>query len=148
MPGQIDNCIGFLEESTDPTKAYFSFTTDDSGEHGLIKANKEGLRLYALELLKMSQTMDEMPGKKDMLFFEDKQWLENDGDYNTVWGVQPVDGPGQTSYVRPVENLSVVPEKDNVTNLKKYFSSNNRITYPTVISGLILVAVAALKWFH
>ncbi|MET0242678.1 MAG: hypothetical protein ABW174_04395 [Flavitalea sp.] len=148
MPVQIEKCIGLLQEETDASKAYFSFTTDDSGEHGLIKANKEGLRLYALELLKMSESMEKTPGKKDMLFFEDKQWLENDGDYNTVWGVQPVDGPAQTSYQKPVEQLSIIPEKDNLTDLKKYFSFNNRITYPTVISGLILVAVAALKWFH
>jgi hypothetical protein len=52
MSSDLETSIRQIEETNDPENAYFSYSVDDSGEFGVIKANKEGLRLYAADLLK------------------------------------------------------------------------------------------------
>src|ERR1700743_183004 len=59
MPSDLESSIRFLEETNDPTEAFFTYTVDETGEFGLIKANKEGLRLYAAELLRKSQALEQ-----------------------------------------------------------------------------------------
>ena len=58
MSNSIQSVITFLEETNDPRVAYFSYSVDDTGDYGAIRANKEGLRLYAMELLKKSMEME------------------------------------------------------------------------------------------
>src|SRR5262249_8111724 len=85
----LESSISFLESTNDPANAYFSFTVDESGEYGMIKANKEGLRLYAAELLKKSieleQKQDEQP-----LFFSHMEWMIRDRAYDLIAGITPL----------------------------------------------------------
>jgi hypothetical protein len=89
MPADLDASIRFLEETNDPKEAYFSYTVDDTGEFGLIKANKEGLRLYAAELLKKSKSLEETPQKMDPLFFTPNPWMCSETGYDLIAGVLP-----------------------------------------------------------
>ena len=88
MPSDLESSIRFLEETNDPTEAFFSYTVDETGEFGLIKANKEGLRLYAAELLRKSQTIEEQQEEKP-LFFPDNQWMYSETGYDLIAGVLP-----------------------------------------------------------
>ena len=88
MPSDLESSIRFLEETNDPTEAFFSYTVDDTGEFGLIKANKEGLRLYAAELLRKSQTLEEQHEEKP-LFFPDNPWMYSETGYDLIAGVLP-----------------------------------------------------------
>ena len=84
----ITSIIEKLDQSSDPAVAYFSFTTDESGEHGAIRANKEGLRRYALELLKKSVELEEKnDGSK--LCFPPYEWLISDAGYDLIRSVRP-----------------------------------------------------------
>jgi hypothetical protein len=84
----ITSIIDSLEHSNDPAVAYFSFTTDEAGEHGAIRANKEGLRRYALELLKKSMELEEKhDGKK--ICFPPYEWMISDAGYDLIRSVRP-----------------------------------------------------------
>jgi hypothetical protein len=91
MPSDLASSIRYLEETNNPADAYFSYTVDESGEYGLIKANKEGLRLYAAEILKKSQSLEEdATQRQDLpLFFSSQQWLYSDSGYDLIAGVLP-----------------------------------------------------------
>jgi hypothetical protein len=88
MPSDLESAIRFLEETNDPAAAFFSYTVDDTGEYGLIKANKEGLRLYAAEILRKSRELDE-EDKDQPLFFPPAQWMISETGYDLVAGVLP-----------------------------------------------------------
>ena len=147
MPSQIETCVGILNESSDTNSAYFSFTTDDTGEHGVIKANKEGLRLYALELLKKSIEMENNPTSTAVLFFDDYDWLVDDAGYNLIWGVDPMHNTRAEIRAGEIhdDNNSTA---ETVTAAK---ASRGSVWLPSLIilsGGLIIVTIAALKWFH
>ncbi len=89
MPSDLESSIRFLEETNDPTEAFFSYTVDDAGEFGLIKANKQGLRLYAAELLRKSQTLEEEQHPEKPLFFADRPWMYSETGYDLIAGVLP-----------------------------------------------------------
>ncbi len=96
MPPDLESSIRFLEENNDPTEAFFSYTVDDTGEYGLIKANKEGLRLYAAELLRKSQLLEQNTdgGLKsgqgeEPLFFTPQPWIISETGYDLIAGVLP-----------------------------------------------------------
>ncbi|HVU57539.1 MAG TPA: hypothetical protein VHD83_20890 [Puia sp.] len=88
MPVDLESSISFLESTNDPANAYFSFTVDETGEYGIIKANKEGLRLYAAEMLKKSIELEQ---KQDgqILFFGHLEWVISDAGYDLIAGVAP-----------------------------------------------------------
>ena len=88
MPSDLQSSIRFLEETNDPTEAFFTYTVDDTGEFGLIKANKEGLRLYAAELLRKSQTLEEQQEEKP-LFFTENPWMYSETGYDLIAGIMP-----------------------------------------------------------
>jgi hypothetical protein len=84
----ITSLLSVLEETNDPAIAYFSFTADDKGEYGVINANKEGLRLYAMDLLRKSVEMENrQDGNK--LTFKPQEWLISDAGYDLIRAVQP-----------------------------------------------------------
>jgi hypothetical protein len=89
MPSDLESSIRFLEETNDPTEAFFTYTVDDTGEFGLIKANKEGLRLYAAELLRKSQTLEEDKPEGTPLFFSPSPWMYSETGYDLIAGVLP-----------------------------------------------------------
>ncbi|HEY4209653.1 MAG TPA: hypothetical protein VGM31_22660, partial [Puia sp.] len=68
MPSDLESSISFLVTANDPASAYFSFTVDETGEYGIIKANKEGLRLYAAELLKKSVELEQREDGQPLAF--------------------------------------------------------------------------------
>lgn len=88
MTNSIESIISFLEETTDPRVAYFSYTTDEAGESGAISANKEGLRLYALELLKKSMEMERSPRQSSLLLCP-REWMVSETGYNLISCVRP-----------------------------------------------------------
>lgn len=88
MPSDLESTIRFLEETNDPATAFFSYTVDDTGEFGLIKANKEGLRLYAAELLRKSAQLEDAKPDQPM-FFPPTQWMFSETGYDLIAGVLP-----------------------------------------------------------
>jgi hypothetical protein len=88
MPADLESSIRFLEETNDPDEAYFSYTVDATGEFGLIKANKEGLRLYAAELLKKSGSLEDAQ-EEQPLFFTSTPWMYSETGYDLIAGVLP-----------------------------------------------------------
>ena len=89
MPSDLETSIREIEEMNDPENAYFSYSVDDSGEFGVIKANKEGLRLYAADLLKKSLEMETKAPTNQPLFFCAKDWIFSETGYNLIAGVLP-----------------------------------------------------------
>ena len=89
MPSDLESSIHWIEETTNSDNAYFSYSVDDTGEYGLIKANKEGLRLYAADLLKKSLLMEEEDQEAQPLFFSPKDWMYSDTGYNLIAGILP-----------------------------------------------------------
>jgi hypothetical protein len=88
MPSDLESSICFLEETNNPANAYFSFSVDSTGECGIIKANKEGLRLYAAEILRKSLLLENCRDGQT-LYFGDLPWLVSDAGYDVVAGIQP-----------------------------------------------------------
>jgi hypothetical protein len=88
MTNSLESVIAFLEETNDPHVAYFSYTTDEAGEAGAISANKEGLRLYALELLKKSLDIERKP-QQNNLHFCAREWMVSETGYNLISCVRP-----------------------------------------------------------
>lgn len=86
---ELESSIHYLEETNDPADAFFSYTVDDTGEYGLIKANKEGLRLYAAEILKTSQELEKGEEVEQPLFFSPRQWMFSETGYDLIAGVLP-----------------------------------------------------------
>ncbi|HTI09745.1 MAG TPA: hypothetical protein VL832_14350 [Puia sp.] len=87
MP-DLESSIAFLEETNNPANAYFAFTADNTGEYGIIKANKEGLRLYAAEMLKKSMELEDRQDGEP-LFFGHLEWVVSDAGYDLIAGIQP-----------------------------------------------------------
>ncbi|AXY73881.1 hypothetical protein D3H65_07760 [Paraflavitalea soli] len=88
MTNSLESVIAFLEETNDPHVAYFSYTTDEAGEAGAISANKEGLRLYALELLKKSLDIEQKPPQSSLIFCP-REWMVSETGYNLISCVRP-----------------------------------------------------------
>jgi len=89
MPADLESSISFLESTNDPANAYFSFTVDETGEYGIIKANKEGLRLYAAEMLKKSIELEQKQDGQP-LFFGHMEWVVSDAGYDLIAGIAPL----------------------------------------------------------
>jgi hypothetical protein len=90
MSSDLESSIRRIEETNNPDNAYFSYSVDDTGEYGLIKANKEGLRLYAAELLKESLLLEEEDHKEmTPVFFTPKEWMFSETGYNLIAGILP-----------------------------------------------------------
>ncbi len=144
MSSQIETCIGFLNETCDTGSAYFSFTTDDSGEHGIIRANKDGLRLYAMELLKKSIEMEKSPDSEAVLFFDEYDWLVDDAGYNLIWGVAPTTATRNEITGNSEGYFAAAPEEKPTSQV-----SSSWLPSLIILSGGVLIAtLAALKWFH
>jgi hypothetical protein len=90
MSSDLESSIQRIEEANNPDNAYFSYSVDDTGEYGLIKANKEGLRLYAVDLLKSSLLLEEEDEKEvKPIFFSPKEWMFSETGYNLIAGILP-----------------------------------------------------------
>src|ERR1700744_5114651 len=90
MSSDLESSIRRIEETNNPDNAYFSYSVDDTGEYGLIKANKEGLRLYAADLLKNSLLLEEEDSKEvKPIFFSPKEWMFSETGYNLIAGILP-----------------------------------------------------------
>ncbi len=89
MSSDLETSIRQIEETNDSENAYFSYSVDDSGEFGVIKANKEGLRLYAADLLKKSLEMETETSSPQPLFFSAKDWMFSETGYNLIAGILP-----------------------------------------------------------
>ena len=147
MSSQIETCIRFLKETIDDKSAYFSFTTDNTGEHGVIKANKEGLRLYAMELLKKSLEMENDPASRQVLFFEEFDWLVDDAGYNLIWGVDPTDAT--RDQIMAEEEIILQQQVIEEPAPRKPGPLHGWLPSLIILSGgVVIVTIAAFKWFH
>ncbi len=88
MPPKPLTAIEILEQSNDPDIGYFCYTTDPAGERGMISANKEGLRLYATELLRIAELMETVKDGNPILFGP-HEWMISPTGYDLISGVLP-----------------------------------------------------------
>lgn len=140
MSAELEKSISFLESTNDPANAYFSFTVDETGEYGIIKANKEGLRLYAAEMLKKSMELEKKQDGQP-LFFGHLEWVVSDAGYDLIAGIAPqyqtrteimtTRSDGQTE---PHEDQSLSSQKEQAPRSGCFFS-----VLLWVIGGLILL---------
>jgi hypothetical protein len=143
MPSQIETYIRFLEETNDTQSAYFSFTVDSTGERGIINANKEGLRLYAAELLKRSLEMEDTENGQP-IFLGRKDWIISDAGYDLISAIQP-------QYKTRSEILS--ERATDSQDLPDKKTNRPSIRTAGCLSSLALAVVVfittfyALKWF-
>ena len=114
MSSDLESSIRSIEAANNPDNAYFAYSVDDTGEYGLIKANKEGLRLYAADLLKKSLAMEDQNGKTDPLFFAPREWIYSDTGYNLIAGILPQYQPR-----RDILTNGQVPVREAVKEKKK-----------------------------
>jgi hypothetical protein len=114
MSSDLESSIRSIEAANNPDNAYFSYSVDDTGEYGLIKANKEGLRLYAVDLLKKSLVMEDETEQTDPLFFAPREWIYSDTGYNLIAGVLPQYQPR-----RDILTRGQVPVREAVKEKKK-----------------------------
>ncbi len=132
MSQNFTQLISVLEENCDPSVAYFSYAADDRGERGVIRANKEGLRLYALDLLRKSVQMEERQDGKN-LCFKQSDWMINEAGYNLISGVKPEYG-SRDSILR--ERFSSGKERYEEVQEKL---SANKATNSGCLGGLLLI---------
>jgi hypothetical protein len=114
MSSDLESSIRSIEAANNSENAYFSYSVDDTGEYGLIKANKEGLRLYAVDLLKKSLVMEDESEQTDPLFFAPRDWIYSDTGYNLIAGVLPQYQPR-----RDILTRGQVPVRETVREKKK-----------------------------
>jgi hypothetical protein len=117
MLSDLESSIQYLEETNDPAAAFFSYTVDVTGEYGLIKANKEGLRLYAAEILKKSQMLEaEEKEEEKPLFFTPRQWMFSETGYDLIAGVLPQYHPRSEILAdqRPLRRSPIVRRKQPI----------------------------------
>jgi hypothetical protein len=89
MLSDLETSIRQIEETNNPDNAYFSYSVDDTGEYGLIKANKEGLRLYAADLLRKSLLMEDENQEIVPIFFGSRAWIFSETGYDLIAGILP-----------------------------------------------------------
>jgi hypothetical protein len=114
MSSDLVSSIRSIEAANNPENAYFSYSVDDTGEYGLIKANKEGLRLYAVDLLKKSLVMEDENKQTDLMFFAPREWIYSDTGYNLIAGILPQYQPR-----RDILTRGQVPVREAVKEKKK-----------------------------
>jgi len=145
MSPDLESSIAFLESTNDPVNAYFSFSVDETGEYGIIKANKEGLRLYAAEMLKKSMELEQKQDGQP-LFFGNLEWVVSDAGYDLIAGVIPQYQP-RTEILASRSNGEKAPyAEDQVTQKEERPRSGCIFSLLLwVISWLVLLA--AVKGF-
>jgi|ADGO01.1.fsa_nt_gi hypothetical protein len=132
----ITSIIESLEQTADPAVAYFSFTTDETGEHGAICANKEGLRRYALELLKKSVELEENPYAQK-LCFSSYEWLVSDAGYDLIRSVKPV-------HASRAEIMANPPAQEKISIRQQHDLNSSKLGTRLLIAMILtLCAVAA-----
>jgi hypothetical protein len=94
-PGELQNIIARLEEAASKDKATFGIFQYGGGpDESYIKANKEGLMLYAIELLKAANSAEDIINDKEKsiipLPFEEG-WID-DRSSTIIETVEPVSG--------------------------------------------------------
>jgi len=141
MSPELESSISYLESTNDPVNAYFSFTVDETGEYGIIKANKEGLRLYAAQMLKKSLELEQKQDGKP-LFFGHLEWVVSDAGYDLIAGVMPKYQPRAEILASQNSNPASLPEEDRSVAQKdqapRYGCLFNILMW--VIGGLLLLA--------
>ncbi|HWK06685.1 MAG TPA: hypothetical protein VNS58_23785 [Puia sp.] len=149
MPLDLESSIAFLEETNSTTTAYFSFTADQAGEYGIIKANKEGLRLYAAEMLKKSLELEQRQDGEP-LFFGHLEWVVSDVGYDLIAGIQPQYQSRGEILASRTEEQPETREPENSPGEKQPSPRKGCLSsLMWVIGGVILlVALAAFTTLH
>lgn len=99
---ELDKIIESLESSNSKKEAYMSLSQYGGGmDECFAKANKQGLELFASQLLKASKDFKhvvEDPEKRVIPMNYEEEWLENSDVF--------------IQYIEPVNRLGAVPEND------------------------------------
>jgi len=149
MPSDLDLTIQSLEQTNDPAKAYFAFTVDRTGDYGTIRANKEGLRLFAAEMLKKSIRVEQQQDGEP-LFFGNLEWIICDAGYELITGIEPEYRTREEIREKAAEALSKDPELDEEVlspDMKKQVSGKGCLGSIGWILIGSLILMAAVKAF-
>jgi hypothetical protein len=141
MSPDLESSIAYLQSTNDHVNAYFSFTVDETGEYGIIKANKEGLRLYAAEMLKKSLELEKNQDGQP-LFFGHLEWVVSDSGYDLIAGVMP-QYQTRTEILTARKDGMTAPHAEAPASSKKEQIPSSGCFFTImmwVIAGLILLA--------
>ena len=140
MSPDLESSIAYLQSTNDPVNAYFSFTVDETGEYGIIKANKEGLRLYAAEMLKKSLELEKSQDGQP-LFFGHLEWVISDSGYDLIAGIVP-QYQTRTEILTGQKESMTAPQAEAPASSKKEQIPSSGCFFTImmwVIAGLILL---------
>ncbi|HVW59058.1 MAG TPA: hypothetical protein VHC48_03450 [Puia sp.] len=141
MSPDLESSIAYLQSTNDHVNAYFSFTVDETGEYGIIKANKEGLRLYAAEMLKKSLELEKNQDGQP-LFFGHLEWVVSDSGYDLIAGIMP-QYQTRTEILTARKDGMTAPHAETPASSKKEQIPSSGCFFTImmwVIAGLILLA--------
>jgi hypothetical protein len=136
---EIKDIIAKLKADTDEQKGYFGiFQYGGGSDESYIKANKEGLKLFAAEILEVvTQTDDAITNaaKKTIPFSHDNAWTDENSD-TTIHYIEPiVDATYKSKY-------TVEPETLKDTAIKYGCIAVAIFLLVSLIAGIITV----VKW--
>lgn len=134
---ELNRIIELLENSNSKEEAYFSIQEYGGGPNeSFIKANKDGLELYAAQLLKASLNSDEIINDeiKNLIPLEyEEGWIEGE---TFIHYVEPIDG-------KEIDNEK---EKYNETFIDKLIPIGCIIILLVIIVSAIVGVVSIFKW--
>ena len=131
---ELNDLIAKLESETSMEKAIFEIRKIDV-EESFVKANKEGLQIFALELLKASAQAEQAAMKNQLIHFENLELLEN-GDICPYY-IEP------TLEIRQTR----IPEPLRKETWKDKLTTGGCVTVLLIlITATIVGLISILKW--
>ena len=131
---ELNDLIAKLESETSMEKAIFEIRKIDV-EESFVKANKEGLQIFALELLKASAQAEQAAMKNQLIHFENLELLEN-GDICPYY-IEPTLEKRQTR----------IPEPLRKETWKDKLTTGGCVTVLLIlITATIVGLISILKW--
>jgi hypothetical protein len=133
-PTKLQQIITELETTNSPQEAYFAINTFGGGhDESYIQANKQGLELFAAQLLKASHDFDAAK--------ESKEQSVIDLDYEQEW----IDGEVIIQYVQPA-NKPEVSNESTATSIREKLGTGCMIIAVIVIitafvTGLVTMVI-------
>jgi len=129
---ELQKIIETLDQRTSKENASFGIFHVHGSMESLIQANKEGLQLFAIELLKAANETDDIlkdPEKNIIPISSEEDWI-NDESQTII------------QYVRPIENIQVA--KDDIKRKEAFFE---KLIPFGCLAGLLIIAVSLIVGF-
>ena len=133
-----DKLIEQLRSTINTDEASFGIFQYGGGtDECYIKANKDGLQLYALELLMAAQKMEDGfgdPERKIIPISYQDNWIDEDSDV-------------LLQYIDPVRNKTGAPVLEQKSSLSdKLISGGCFLLFVFIVLSVLVGAVSILKW--